>query len=129
MQFGRVIPILRMFDEEKTKAFYVGFLGCKVDWEHRFSPEAPLYMQVSRDGMILQLSEHHGDGSPGARVTIEMEGVRAFHAEISTRPYRYFNPAVEPGWGGKDLSMGVIDPASNHIQFLERTGQREDGDA
>jgi hypothetical protein len=33
---------------------------------HRFAPDLPLYMQVSRDGSVLHLSEHHGDCSPGA---------------------------------------------------------------
>lgn len=37
----------------------------RVDWEHRFEPGFPLYLQVSRDGLVLHLSEHHGDGSPG----------------------------------------------------------------
>jgi catechol 2,3-dioxygenase-like lactoylglutathione lyase family enzyme len=120
MQFGRVIPQLRMFNEEKTRAFYLHFLGCKVDWEHRFSPEAPLYMQVSRDGMIVQLSDHHGDGSPGCRLSIEMEGIDAFHAEIAAKPYNYYNPAVEEAFWGNDKVMTVIDPAGNHIQFIER---------
>jgi len=34
-------PVLRIFDEEKAKAFYVGYLGCAVDWEHRFEPDLP----------------------------------------------------------------------------------------
>jgi catechol 2,3-dioxygenase-like lactoylglutathione lyase family enzyme len=44
MKLGPVIPILRMFDIRKAKEFYVDFLGFKVDWEHRFGPEFPLYM-------------------------------------------------------------------------------------
>ena len=99
MHFGRVVPTLRMFNEEKTRAFYLDFLGCKVDWEHRFTPEAPLYMQVSRDGLVLQLSDHHGDGSPGAHISIDMQGIEAFHAEIAAKPYNYYNPAVEKAHG------------------------------
>jgi hypothetical protein len=76
-------------------------------------------MQVSRDGLVLQLSDHHGDGSPGVHITIEMEGIRAFHAEIAARPYNYFNPAVEKAHWGDALRMGVIDPAGNHIEFIE----------
>src|SRR5262245_37133532 len=40
-----------MFDE--AKAFYVAFLGFRVDWEHPFEPGLPLYMQVSRDGRVM----------------------------------------------------------------------------
>jgi len=29
-------PVLRIFDVEKAKDFYFGFLGFSVDWEHRF---------------------------------------------------------------------------------------------
>jgi catechol 2,3-dioxygenase-like lactoylglutathione lyase family enzyme len=32
----QAIPILRIFDLEKARDFYVGFLGFRVDWEHRF---------------------------------------------------------------------------------------------
>ena len=44
-----------------------GLLGFRVDWEHRFRRAAPLYMQVSRDGLVLHLSEHHGDACPGSQ--------------------------------------------------------------
>ncbi len=59
MTFGKTIPILRIFDEAKAREFYIGFLGFAVDWEHRFAPDLPLYMQVSRDGCVLHLSEHY----------------------------------------------------------------------
>ena len=52
--------------EERAREFYVGFLGFTVDWEHRFDPDASLYLQVSRDGCVLHLSGHHGDATPGS---------------------------------------------------------------
>jgi ribosomal-protein-alanine N-acetyltransferase len=64
----RVVPILRIFDVAKARKFYVDYLGCTVDWEHRFDDLAPLYMQVSRGSLVLHLSEHYGDGTPGAVV-------------------------------------------------------------
>jgi hypothetical protein len=33
----QTIPLLRIFDVERAKAFYVGFLGFAIDWEHRFA--------------------------------------------------------------------------------------------
>jgi len=62
-EVGRVVPIVRIFDEDRAREFYLGYLGCRVDWEHRFDGEGPLYMQVSRGALVLHLSEHHGDGS------------------------------------------------------------------
>ena len=61
-----IIPILRSFDEGKLRAFYLDYLGFLIDWEHRFGPGMPLYLQVSRGDWIIHLSEHHGDACPGA---------------------------------------------------------------
>jgi len=71
VRFGKTIPILRIFDEAKAREFYVNFVGFNVDWEHRFEPGLPLYMQVSKNGCVLHLSGHHGDCSPGAALRVE----------------------------------------------------------
>lgn len=116
--FAAPIPVLRMFDIAKTKGFYLDFLGFTLDWEHRFEPEMPLYTQISRGGFTLHLSEHHGDGSPGAVVFVPMNGIAAFHAEISAKGYPYMRPGVEEApWG---LEMQVWDPSGNRIRFCER---------
>ena len=65
VSFQRTIPLLRIFDLEKAKEFYGGFLGFAVDWEHHFEDNAPAYLQVSRAGLVLHLTEHHGDCCPG----------------------------------------------------------------
>jgi catechol 2,3-dioxygenase-like lactoylglutathione lyase family enzyme len=83
--FDQVIPVLRIFDIAKADDFYLGFLGFKIDWDHRFDPGAPFYRQISRGGLVLHLSEHHGDGSPGVHVRVMMRGVEAFHREISSK--------------------------------------------
>jgi len=35
IRFQPVIPILRIVDVAKAAEFYLGFLGFKVDWDHR----------------------------------------------------------------------------------------------
>jgi uncharacterized glyoxalase superfamily protein PhnB len=116
--FNAVIPILRIFDIGKADEFYQGFLGFSVDWDHRFEPNMPLYRQVSRGSLILHLSEHHGDGSPGARLRVMMRGVEAFHREISAKGYCYMRPGLETTpWN--TLETGVIDPFGNMIRFCE----------
>ena len=60
MEF-QTIPIMRIFDEDKAKEFYLGFLGMELDWEHRFEDGYPIYMQVSLGDFVLHLSEHSGD--------------------------------------------------------------------
>ncbi len=81
----QTIPILRIFDVTKAKEFYVGFLGFKIDWEHRFDPNAPVYMQVSRGGCLLHLTEHHGDCCPGSTVFMRVSGLDEFHQEITEK--------------------------------------------
>ena len=116
--FKSVVPILRIFDIPKADEFYLGFLGFSVDWDHRFDANAPLYRQVSRGGLLLHLSEHHGDGSPGIRVRVMMEGVEAFYREISAKGYRYMRPGLEAmPWG--TLETAVIDPFGNQIRFCQ----------
>lgn len=41
----RTIPIIRIFDEEKAKEFYIDFLEFKCDWEHRIEPGMPLRLK------------------------------------------------------------------------------------
>ncbi len=117
MTLGTVIPILRIFDVAKAREFYVDYLGFRIDWEHRFDDDAPLYMQVSRDDVVLHLSEHHGDGTPGSAVYVTTQGVRAYHAELQARPYRYVNPGV--GVDEIGTCMTVIDPFGNLLRFNE----------
>jgi catechol 2,3-dioxygenase-like lactoylglutathione lyase family enzyme len=120
IEFRRTVPILRMFSVEKAKEFYLGFLGFSLDWEHRFEPDTPVYMQVSRNGVVLHLSERHGDGTPGTAIFADMDGIDEFHREISTKRYKYCRPGIQRmPW--KARMMAVIDPFGNHIRFNEHT--------
>ena len=73
------IPILRSFSEAKAREFYLDFLGFTLDWEHRFEPAAPLYLQVTRGELVLHLSEHYGDATPGAALLIPVDDIAALH--------------------------------------------------
>ena len=116
--FGKTIPILRMFNVEKAREFYVEYLGFQVDWEHKFADVAPIYMQVSRAGLVLHLSEHYGDGTPGSHVYVQMEGVQAYHRELTAKNYGYFRPGLErTPWN--TLSMSLTDPFGNALRFNE----------
>lgn len=121
-----VIPILRIFDESRARDFYVGYLGCGVDWEHRFDGQGPLYMQVSRGSLVLHLSEHHGDGSPGHMVYVAATGVRQLHAGLSTKDYPYLNPGLcdSPGDGDGGVCLDLPDPFGNCLRFDERVASR-----
>lgn len=107
-----------MFDIAKAREFYLDYLGFSVDFEHRFHENAPLFMGISRDGLPLFLSEHHGDGSPGAHIRIDVESIDDLYAELKSKNYRYMNPGIQDQeWGARELT--VIDPFGNHLTFSE----------
>ena len=117
------IPILRIFDIAKAKAFYVDYLGFSIDWEHRFEPKLPLYMQVSRGALRLHLSEHHGDGTPGTAIYVRMRGVAELHAEITARAYDYLRPGIQPDGPGRGPQMDLLDPFGNMLRFAEHKAE------
>ena len=114
----QVIPIFRIFDVEKAKEFYVEYLGFKVDWEHRFEVNSPLYMQVSLGDFVLHLSEHYGDGCPGSTVFVKVTGLEDYHKELTAKNYKYLRPGIEVApWQAK--CVNVIDPFGSRIRFNE----------
>ena len=118
MTFLQTIPIFRIFDEAKAREFYLEYLGFTVDWEHRFEANMPLYMQVSRGGLVLHLSEHVGDACPGSTIFVQMTGIDQLHAELTAKHYKYYRPGVERApWNAK--CMEVIDPFGNRLRFNE----------
>ena len=120
VQFERAVPIFRFFSLEKARAFYVGFL--KVDAEHTFGPNAPVYMMVSRGGLTIHLSEHHGDATPGGHACVHMSGVRELHRELSDKNYRHNKPGLDQQeWGMTEVTG--IDPFANRITFGEETAK------
>lgn len=117
MPFSSPIPILRSFDEAKAKEFYVDFLGFKVDWEHRFEPGLPLYMQVSKDACVIHISEHHGDASPGSSLRIQTSELDAYQQSLLAKRYKNSRPGIqEQPWGFRE--MGIADPFGNRLIFV-----------
>jgi catechol 2,3-dioxygenase-like lactoylglutathione lyase family enzyme len=110
----RPIPILRMFDVELTKRFYVDWLGFELQHEEG---GGPVFMTVQRDDVRIHLSSHHGDGTPGAVVLVPVDDVEALHAELHSRSYAFVHPGIEPRGTGRELT--VLDPASNQLRFFE----------
>ncbi len=122
IRFDATIPILRIFDTAKAREFYGDFLGMSWDWEHRFAPDLPLFVQVSRGGLILFLSEHFGDGTPGTKLILRMDGLTDFHAELTAKAYRHARPGLhDRPWGWRD--MEIADPFGNRLVFSERIAE------
>lgn len=125
INFKSVVPIVRIFDVTKAEEFYQGFLGFSIDWDHRFDANTPLYRQISRGDLILHLSEHHGDGSPGTHFRVMMDGVSEYHRELGSKNYQYMKPGLE-GSSTDAHEMCVIDPFGNQITFCQNNKEEKE---
>src|SRR3972149_445455 len=103
----QVFPTLRITDYARSRRFYVDGLGFRIDWENRFDARDPVFLQVTRDGLSLYLSEHAGDCQVGGLVHLYVADVDAWHAELVRRGIRAPEPCDEP-WGVRD--MRITDP-------------------
>lgn len=115
---GVPVPVLRSLDETRAREFYVGYLHFTVEWEHRFEPGLPLYLRLRRGECVLDLSEHHGDGTPGSTVWVPVADVRALHRELRATGYARMNPGLDDdGPGGPTVE--VVDPFANTLRFCQ----------
>jgi catechol 2,3-dioxygenase-like lactoylglutathione lyase family enzyme len=112
----QAIPVLRMYDFEATRRFYVDYLGFSLDWQEG-EGDRPIYVRVSRGPVALHLSSHSGDGTPGTAIVIQVDDVEALHRELRAKHYPFMNPGIEPRGIGREVA--VLDPASNQIRFFE----------
>lgn len=114
----RVMPTLRIADYAISKAFYVDGLGFRIDWEHRFEPHFPVFMQVSRDGLAFFLTAHTGDCPAGGLVHLYVPNVDSWFAEFQGRGVPVNEPPNESLQGLR--SMTVVDPDGNKLHICTR---------
>lgn len=117
-----VKPILRIFDYDKAVEFYINWLGFTIDWLHEFEPgHSPKFMQITLRDIAFNLSEHHGDGCPGAHIRIDdFSGLREYHKLLIDKKYKYNRPGLEiPEWNPNSIEVTVNDPFGNSITFTE----------
>ncbi len=119
MVVEKTIPVIRIFDYNKAIEFYIDWLGFTIIWEHHFEENTPVYMEVEKDGLILHLSEHHGDAAPGARVFIWCKGLKDYHKLLIDKKYKYNRPGLEKTFYDA-MCMEVNDPFGNKLTFNEK---------
>lgn len=71
---------------------------------------------------VLDLSEHHGDGTPGTVVWVPVRDAAAFLAELRSRPHPRLRPDLDLDAPGGP-TVQVTDPFGNVLRFCEPTGQ------
>jgi len=120
-QLHPAVPILFVRDVTQAAAFYTGQLGFTTEFLHGSSP---FYGEVRRDGAALHL--RHVDRPNFAELaareeslilaTIQVDDVRALHAEFVARGVAFAQELETQPWGGTDFH--VRDPDGNCISFV-----------
>ncbi|MFI4848234.1 MAG: glyoxalase superfamily protein [Gimesia chilikensis] len=119
------IPLLRMFDEAQAKAYYIDYLGFEVDWESRFSPTAPLYLQIHLGEATLHLNGHAQADAPITEVNIPVLGLQNFCDYLISKQAEYPKPIpVDPRYQGRNTDLNLYDPFGNLLVFCS---QRTEG--
>ena len=115
-----VTPIFRIADYQQAVAFYIDWLGFRIDWEDR-PANGPLYMQVSRGSIVLHLAAHEAErDSCGSMAIAEVNGLFVLHRNLLQR-----NPPCPPPhlerttWSDKVMQTQVTDPFGNRLVFVE----------
>ncbi|MEK8029727.1 VOC family protein [Ideonella sp. DXS29W] len=119
-----VIPQLRITNARRSLQFYVDGLGFVVDWEHQFEPGFPLFMQLTRSGQTLFLTEHRGDCEVGGAVYFIVPDVDQCHAEFSGRGISAAKPPEDTPWETREMLL--IDPDGNRLRFASSAAGDDD---
>lgn len=74
--------------------------------QHRFGPVLPPYLQVSREGRVQHLAEHHSSACRGAVLRITCNGIDGLHAGQAAKQYGHACPGIEyTGWGTREVTV------------------------
>ena len=113
------VPIFRIADVARAKAFYCEFLGFAADWEHYYEEGAPIYMQVSRAGLVLHLSQNERF-KEGSIIYVGTEGIDELFADLKARSGGWSpSPVSLTAWGTKQ--MEIEDPFGNLLRFNQES--------
>ena len=111
------IPTFRIFDYKKAIEFYIDGLGFNIDWEHRFGPNEPVYMQISRNGLTLHLSENRRFEA-GVIVFVDCKELNKFFSELNSRTSEIeLSKPEKTNW--QTIQMEIEDPFGNLLRFNE----------
>lgn len=110
-----VIPQLRISSAVHSLKFYADGLGFAVDWTHQFEPGYPLFIQLTRAGQTIFLTEHAGDCQVGGAVYFIVPDADTCFSEFAGRAITAAEPPSNTPWGTREFV--VTDPDGNRLRF------------
>ncbi len=114
-----VTPVFQITDYAQTMAFYVDWLGFRIDWEDR-PASGGHYVQVSRSSIVLHLTTYPHESSVGARALAEFAGLPAFHRLLLQKQSVFPVPSLQKTtWNDKVMQLELFDPAGNCLVLSE----------
>lgn len=116
-----VTPQFRITDTPRSLAFYVGRLGFVVDREHRFAPGLPVFMQLTRAGQSIFLTEHTDDCEVGGAAYFVVPDVDACYKEFLSRGVAVTEPPEDAPYGPREMLL--TDPDGNRLRFASPFGE------
>ena len=96
-------------------SFYIDGLGFAVDWKHQFEPGFPVFVQITRAGQTLFLTEHAGDCQVGGAVYLVVPDVDDCYQQFAQRCIATLQQPQDTPWGTRE--MVVVDPDGNRLRF------------
>ena len=115
------IPTFRILDYDQAIAFYILGLGFNIDWEHRFGANEPVYMQISRNGLTLHLSENERFKT-GVILFVESKELNKLYEDLKRRSVvENLSKPTKTAW--QTIQMEIEDPFGNLLRFNETLGE------
>ncbi len=113
----KAIPTFGIADYQTAVNFYIDTLGFNINWEHRFTPDDPIYMQISKNGLVLHLSENKRFEN-NAIIFVETKNIKEFYKDLSKLNTKInIQDIVFTNWG--TMQLEIEDPFGNLLRFNE----------
>lgn len=110
-----VIPQLRITNAARSLRFYVENLGFTLDWQHQFEPSFPIFVQLTRRGQTIFLTEHTGDCQVGGAVYFIVPDAAQCLSDFVQQGVTPSNTLADTPWGTREFLL--TDPDGNRLRF------------
>ncbi len=117
-----LIPTLKCKDLNESLEFYTKVLGFALEFSHSNDDHRPQFAGIIKEGCLIHLSSHEGDGAFGSVVYLVVEEVDGLFDEFVKRglkPGKMGSPVhqgpTNQTWGMREFY--VDDPSGNTLRF------------